>query len=77
MKDYKANVNSFQSSRKFPENSTEAVFQIPIKPAIREKLEAIAIVEDVNPVCLGVLAIAHFINSKWDWEKGKPRSRGI
>ncbi|MGE5446102.1 MAG: hypothetical protein ACM3SR_16165 [Ignavibacteriales bacterium] len=44
---------------------------------MQEKLEAIAEAEGTNPVCLAVLAVAHLINSKWDWEKGKPRTEAF
>ncbi|MGE5445248.1 MAG: hypothetical protein ACM3SR_11720 [Ignavibacteriales bacterium] len=77
MKDYKMYVISFQSSRKIPQNPTETNFNIPLKPAMRDKLQAIAEAEGTNPTCLGVLTMAHLINLKWDWEKGKPRSRGV
>ncbi len=73
MKDYKANVISFQLTRELLEKSTETEFNIPIKAAMREKLEAISQAEDTNPICLGVLAIAHLINRKWNWKENKPK----
>lgn len=39
MKDYKTNILSFQSSRKILDPH-ETDFQVPVKPAMREKLEA-------------------------------------
>lgn len=75
MKHYKTNVLSFQPSRKFPENYTESDFNIPIKAAMRGKLEAIAQAEGVDPICLGVLAVLHLINSKWDWAKNEPKKK--
>ena len=74
MRDYRTNVVSFQSSRKFLDNSTETDLKIPIKPPMAEKLEAIARANGTNSVCLAVLAVAHLINQQWDWEKGKPRN---
>jgi hypothetical protein len=75
MKDYKAKVIHFQPSRNLPDNSNETDFKIPIKPAMAEKLQAIGQAEGVDPICLGVLAIAHLINSKWDRAKNEPRKK--
>jgi hypothetical protein len=72
MKDYKTNVISFQSSRLFPENSTEPDLQISIKPPVAEKLKAISEQEGTDPACQAMLAILRFVNERWNWRENRP-----